>query len=559
MPARSWRLGGAPVGRAIAAARDRASAALAPLAGFPAIEAVALGPRSMSLLPALCLAAHAAWGPGALIGLAALAPLLVALALRAEAWRGERAERDGLTGLVMRGGVAARLDRALAGGAGGGATLGAGPGAGLGAGLGSALGPGRGRGTACLVVEIDDFRRTADRLGMAQADEVLRRVGERLRLTCRSGDAVGRLGGASFAVALDPTGRADPETVLHLAERLQAAVAEPVATADGTARLTASVGFCLPSRAPRSGGAALMEAAERAAAEARRAGPSAVRAYSEEIGQRMGAQDALARRAEVALREGWIVPWFQPQLCTETGRISGFEALARWCDPERGVLAPGDFLPALERAGLLERLGEAMLRGSLRALRAWDRAGVGVPSVSVNFSPEELRDPALLDRVRWEIDGFELEPRRLTVEVLETVVAGQGDEAILGNLRGLAGLGCRIDLDDFGTGHASIGAVRRFPIARLKIDRSFVAGIEEDPEQHRMVSAILGLAERLGLETVAEGVETPGQHALLAQLGCGHVQGFGIARPMPFDEATVWVERLAGRVEAPPPIARRAG
>ena len=223
------------------------------------------------------------------------------------------------------------------------------------------------------------------------------------------------------------------------------------------------------------------------------------------------------------------------------------------------MVSPAEFLPALEQAGLLERLGETMLHESLRALRAWDRAGMHVPSVAVNFSPEELRNPGLLERIRWEIDGFDLAPDRLTVEVLETVVAGRGDDVILRNLRGLAALGCRIDLDDFGTGHASIGAVRRFPIARLKIDRSFVAGIEDDPEQHRMVSAILGMAERLGLDTVAEGVETPGQHAMLAQLGCGHVQGFGIARPMPFDDAVVWAARLSARLDAVPRIAGRAG
>ncbi len=505
------------------------------VAAVPALGLRALGPRAMSFLPAATLGAGLIGGEGAMLAFAAMVPIATAAALRGVARGADRSERDGLTGLVLRQGVAARLDQALVG-------------------LGQ-----RGRTTACLVIEVDEFRRTADRLGMALADDVLRRVGERLALTCRAGDAVGRLGGAVFAVALAPVWRADLEVVLQLAERLQAAVAEPVLTPAGTVHLTASVGFCLPSRAPRPDGEAMIEAAERAAAEARRAGPSALRAYSEEIGRKASARHALASGAEEALAQGWIVPWFQPQLCTDTGRITGFEALARWCDPERGVVPPAEFLPALEQAGLLERLGETMLHQSLRALRAWDRAGMAIPSVAVNFSPEELRNPGLLERIRWELDGFDLAPDRLTVEVLETVVAGHGDDVIVRNLMGLAQLGCRIDLDDFGTGHASIGAIRRFPIARVKIDRSFVAGIEDDPEQHKMVSAILGMAERLGLDTVAEGVETQGQHALLAQLGCGHVQGFGIARPMPYDEAVVWATRLKARVEPPPLISRRAG
>ena len=493
---------------------------------------LAFGSRSLSLLPAATLLAYWAGGEWAMLVFASFVPVAAVLGGHLVAPEDLRMERDGLTGLVLRGGVTSRLDQGLAA---------------------------RGRSTACLVIEIDEFRRTSDRLGATAADDVLRRVAERLTVTCRSGDTVGRLHGAGFGVALAPVRRVDLDVVLLLGERLQAAVAEPIVTASGSVHLTASIGFCLPSRAPSSGGESLLDAAERAAAEAHRAGPAAVRAYSGEIGRRLSVRDALIGGAEEALSSGHVVPWFQPQLCTETGCITGFEALARWIDPERGVIPPYDFLPALEQAGLLERLGETMLHQALAALRAWDRAGMEIPCIGINFSPEELRNPGLVDRIRWELDGFDLEPERLTVEVLETVVAGRGDDVIVRNLHGLAELGCRIDLDDFGTGHASIGAIRRFPISRVKIDRSFIAGIEDDPEAHKMVSAILGMAERLGLDTVAEGVETSGQHALLAQLGCGHVQGFGIARPMPLEDAVVWATRLQSRLEATPRISRKTG
>ena len=493
---------------------------------------LAFGSRSLSLLPAATLLAFWAGGEWAMLVFAALVPAAAVLGGHLVAPGDLRVERDGLTGLVLRGGVTARLAQGL---------------------------KARGRSTACLVIEVDEFRRTSDRLGATVADDVLRRVAERLAVTCRSGDTVGRLHGARFGVALAPVRRVDLDVVLLLAERLQAAVSEPIMTTGGGVHLTASVGFCLPSRAPAAGGESLLDAAERAAAEAHRAGPAAVRAYSGEIGRRLSARDALIGGAEEALSSGRVVPWFQPQLCTDTGRITGFEALARWVDPERGVIPPFEFLPALEQAGLLEKLGETMLHQALAALRAWDRAGMWVPCVGINFSPEELRNPGLVDRIRWELDGFDLAPERLTIEVLETVVAGRGDDVIVRNLHGLAKLGCRIDLDDFGTGHASIGAIRRFPITRVKIDRSFIAGIEDDPEAHKMVSAILGMAERLGLDTVAEGVETSGQHALLAQLGCGHVQGFGIARPMPLEDAVVWATRLQARLEATPTIARKTG
>ena len=513
------------------AARRIAGAVTATAADLAA--GLAFGSRGLCLLPAATLLAFWAGGSWAMLAFASVIPVVAVLGGRiTDPPDGERTNRDGLTGLVLRGGVVLRLDQGL-------------------------VSPGR--TTACLVVEIDEFRRVSERLGAAQADDVLRRMGERLTVTCRAGDTVGRLRGAGFAMALAPVRRIDLEVVLQLAERLQATVAEPLATTAGTVHVTASVGFCLPTRAPAAGGESLLQAAERAAAEAHRAGPSAIRAYSGEIDRKLSAREALVCEAEEALASGRVVPWFQPQLCTESGRITGFEALARWEDPERGVIPPYEFLPALEQAGMLERLGETMLNQSLRALRTWDRTGLAIPAVGVNFSPVELRNPSLVDRIRWELDGFDLAPERLTIEVLETVVAGQGDDMIVRNLHGLAELGCRIDLDDFGTGHASIGAVRRFPIARVKIDRSFIAGIEDDPEAHKMVSAILGMAERLGLDTVAEGVETSGQHALLAQLGCGHVQGFGIGRPMGFDDAVVWATRLQTRLETTPLIARKAG
>ena len=198
-----------------------------------------------------------------------------------------------------------------------------------------------------------------------------------------------------------------------------------------------------------------------------------------------------------------------------------------------------------------------MLTRSLSALRSWDDAGLDIPCVGVNFSSDELRNPKLIDKVKWELDRYDLAPHRLSVEVLETVVAASPEDVVSRNVNGLAKLGCRIDLDDFGTGHASISSIRRFAVQRIKIDRSFVMKVDRDPEQQRMVAAILTMAERLGLETLAEGVETPGEHAMLAQLGCGHVQGFGLGRPMAFEATEPWVRDHVSKLQAPPRIIRR--
>ena len=419
-----------------------------------------------------------------------------------------------------------------------------------------------GRATACLAIGLDGFDRLVARHGARVADEALAEVAARLGGVLRSGDVLGRLTGPIFAVALEPVRRPDLETMLPLAARLQAALDAPLAGGGVPLQVTASVGLCLAARAPRPTGRALLEAAEAALAEARRAGPAAIRAHCAEMQRRALAAGTLMAEAERALASGQIRPWFQPQVSCDTGQVSGFEALARWEHPEQGTIPPGEFLPALEAAGLLTRLGEVTLYHALCALRGWDRAGLDVPGVAVNLSADELRDPALADRIGWELDRFDIAPGRLVVEVLETVVASE-DDVTLRNLAAIARLGCRIDLDDFGTGSTSIAAIRRFAPHRIKIDRSFVARVDVDAEQRRMIAAILTIAERLGVETLAEGVETPGEHATVSQLGCGHVQGYGVARPMPVRETADWLMRHALRAQAQPafplPTARKAG
>ena len=191
---------------------------------------------------------------------------------------------------------------------------------------------------------------------------------------------------------------------------------------------------------------------------------------------------------------------------------------------------------------------------SFAALKAWDNSGTEVPQIGVNFAGGELANPRLIDKITWELDRFDLSPNRLAVEVLETVVASTPDDVITRNINALGKLGCRIDLDDFGTGNASIASIRRFSVSRIKIDRSFVMKADRDPDQQRMIGAILTMAERLGVETLAEGVETVGEHVLLAQLACDHVQGFGIARPMPFEQTLDWIARHNAKLQDVPRI-----
>lgn len=425
--------------------------------------------------------------------------------------------------------------------------------------LGLAQSRGLGRSTGCLVISLDEADILLERHGHAAWTQILRRTADRLRGALRDEDQVMRLDGARFAITLGPVRRADLESLIQIAARLQQAVEMPLSVDAVTIYITASVGFCLATRAPRPGGEAMLFAAETALEEARHQGYGSIRAYSAEIQRASIARLALAEDVAAALEAGQITAHFQPQISTDTGEVSGFEALARWVHPQRGLLPPAEFITLLQDAGLSARLTEVMLHQSLAALRNWDRAGAHVPAVAVNFSKEDLRDPRLADRVQWELDRFELAPSRLTVEVLESVVADTGNEVIVRNIAALSRLGCGIDLDDFGTGHASIANIKRFDVHRLKIDRSFVAHVDTDPAQQRMVGAILSMAERLELDTLAEGVETTGQHTLLAQLGCGHVQGYGIGHPMPYDETLAWLARHRAKLGEPPRIGRRLG
>jgi diguanylate cyclase (GGDEF)-like protein len=413
--------------------------------------------------------------------------------------------------------------------------------------------------SACILLQIDDWDRLTDRWGTEAAEDMMLRCGERINTALRQGDLVARLGDARFGVVLHPVPILRLGTREAITARVRGVMSEPI-TIGGTAiRLTVSAGHTSLIRDAINVTDATLAAAEAALTEAHRNGPNAVRAYSPGLLHQRQAQADLAGAVETALERGEIRPWFQPQICTDSGVISGFEALARWHHPERGVLSPAEFLPAVDDAGRMDALGKTILFHALDALRLWDKAGLRVPSVSVNFSDGELRNPTLADHVKWEVDRFDLRPGRLTVEILETVAANSDDDSVIATIAALRTHGVNLDLDDFGIGQASLLAIRRFGVNRIKIDRSFILDLDQDPEQQAMVAAILSMARHLGVETLAEGVETQAVQSLLAQMGCDHVQGYHVARPMPVEETIAWATRYNGTLAQPTVIGRRAG
>lgn len=488
-------------------------------------------PVILTITPVVLLVAFWLGGQLALLGVLGLVPLCVGTGvLFARRWQDGRLPRDGLTGLYLRDGFDTQLIDVFE----------------------SEISDGL--GSACMIVELDETDSLRRQLGEVGLDHVLVRCAERIIGALRAEDIVARVGDARFAICLKPIRHLDLEHAIQLASRVQSALDEPIRVDGTTLYVTTSAGFCLSSRIPGPDSTSWYDAAATALTEARENGPGSLRAFTKDMEQRRAQRTTLTVDASRALENGEIQAWFQPQISTETGALSGFEALARWVCPDRGTVAPGAFLPALEAQGLMERLRQTMLTQSLDAIRGWDAAGVHVPHVAINLSQQDLCNPRLADHIAWELDRADIPASRLCVEILETVVADHPDDTILRNIVALGRLGCKVDLDDYGTGNASLTALRRFPVHRIKIDRSFVTKIDRDPDQQRMLSAVLSMAERLELETLAEGVESAGENAFLAQLGCHHVQGFGIGRPMPFTDTLTWLKEYEATLGPIPKI-----
>lgn len=406
-----------------------------------------------------------------------------------------------------------------------------------------------------LQVSLDDEVELVKQMNSVDLQLIQERLEQRYESALRSSDVVVRTAPLTWTIALGAGPNLNLESAIQHASRLQGLVDEPFFLGNERLYLNTSIGFTMV-KFPVQQTQALMEQAGMALTEARLNGPDAIRAFSQ---QKMITPKATIISELNGDIDTCLTAWFQPQISTDTGQICGFEALARWRAKDGHLIAPAAFLPVLEQSGQMGRLTEIMLSQSFSALSKWDEQGLDIETIGVNFSETDLANPRLFETIAWDLDRFGVAPHRLCVEVLESVIAGDAEDMIVRTVNQLAEIGCQIDLDDFGTGHASISTLRRLPVRRLKIDRSFVAKADLDSEQQKMVATILMMADRMGLSCLAEGVETLGEHTILAQLGCRYVQGFGIARPMPFEETSEWIKDYRSRLGAPPEIGLKSG
>jgi diguanylate cyclase (GGDEF)-like protein len=382
---------------------------------------------------------------------------------------------------------------------------------------------------AVLLVDLDDFKDVNDTMGHAAGDTLLGAVAERLEATVRPGDLVARLGGDEFALLLD--GIPDVAAALAVAERAVAALAAPVEINGTLAHVGASVGLAM--RHPDSDPESLMREADVAMYTAKGRGKNRVEQYDSALHETVAEHNELKAEVAGAAGRGELVLEYQPIIDLSTGTLQGVEALVRWLHPTRGLLPPSAFIDLAEETGAIVDIGAWVLDAAAVQLQSWRQCyGLSAMWLSVNVSVRQLDDPGFPALVGGVLRRTGLDPASLVLEVTESVLADPAGGAAAA-LETLRGLNVRVALDDFGTGYSSIGYLRQLPVDILKIDRSFVSGEHANRPGDLLLEAIVGLAQRLGLDVIPEGIEEPDQLARLQGLGCRIGQGFLLSRPMP--------------------------
>jgi diguanylate cyclase (GGDEF)-like protein/PAS domain S-box-containing protein len=392
-----------------------------------------------------------------------------------------------------------------------------------------------------LFVDLDNFKLVNDSLGHAAGDELLRTVARRLQSCLRQTDTVARFGGDEFVVLL--IGEVETD-VLRVVDRITEALRRPVDLGGHMHYVTASIGY---ARSPQHGEEAdlLLQHADIAMYQAKARGRNCAVGYEPSFDEGTAERLSLISQLREALERGEFELHYQLQYRWD-GRAQGMEALLRWRHPSRGLLAPGHFIDALEESGLMVEVGRWVLRDAARRHAELLAAGLGDMRLSVNVSATQLHHH-LLEDVEAIVREFALPKGAFELELTESVLMVNA-ESTIEQMRRVARAGVGIAVDDFGTGYSSLSYLKRLPIQRLKIDRSFVRGVGADPDDEAICASIILLASSLGLDTVAEGVETGAQRDWLAGHGCGEVQGYLMGRPAPFDEvlARVTAQRWAG-------------
>jgi diguanylate cyclase (GGDEF)-like protein/PAS domain S-box-containing protein len=399
---------------------------------------------------------------------------------------------------------------------------------------------------AVLFVDIDRFKVINDSLGHRAGDQALVEIARRIGSAVRPGDTVARFGGDEFVVLCEDL-RA-PGEAIAIADRVLEATSRPLVVEGGAELvLSVSTGIALASD-PDHQPDGLLRDADAAMYQAKNDGRARSVVFVETMRQKARARLDIETELRRALAEQQLRVHYQPIFDLVTQQLMGVEALVRWQHPTRGLVLPGDFIPIAEETGLVAPIGDWVLREACRQLVTWHAHSPDL-MLSVNLSGVQVVQPDVVSKLAAALDSTGVSPAHVALEMTETVLMRDAADT-LSVLRSFKDLGVQLHVDDFGTGYSSLTYLKRFPVDALKVDRSFVNGLASDLEDYAIVAAIIGLARALGLETIAEGVESAKQRKILRELGCTYAQGYLLSRPA--DAAT-----LTTLLTTPVPQARR--
>ena len=435
--------------------------------------------------------------------------------MRAETRLSQIARYDQLTGLVNRDLFQDRLERALARSA------------------------RTGNPTALMFIDLDRFKDVNDTLGHDAGDELLKVVAKRLNGRVRASDTVARLGGDEFAIILEDL--SEEEDAAVVASDVLDSFAEPVLVGGREIPVTASIGT---AAYPSSAGDELLKNADTAMYRAKGRGRNVSVSYTHEMGLRVAERLDVRSRLRRALKNEEFLLRYQPQVDLATGEIVGAEALLRWRHPVRGIVSPSEFIPVLEETGLIVPVGEWVLEATCRQASLWQDSGLPVPRIAVNLSARQILQDGLVGSVERITETTGIGPGLLELEITESSFMEDLPSSwrVLEEVKS-AVEGIRISVDDFGTGYSSLTYLKNLPVDTLKIGPPFVSGVPHDPEDVAIATSMIGLTHSLGLEAIAEGVETPEQLSFAREQRCALAQGYYFSRPLPADAFARLLER----------------
>lgn len=397
-----------------------------------------------------------------------------------------------------------------------------------------------------LFIDLDNFKVVNDSLGHGAGDDLLIELAERLRQHLRKSDTAARLGGDEFVVLIENC--QNEGQARALAGRVAAELARPCVIENTEVCVTASIGVALGQRGATA--EELLRNADIAMYRAKNRGKNRAEIFDEELHAAAVGRLETEVQLRTALAEGQLRVYYQPIVNLAAARVDGVEALVRWAHPTRGLLLPEDFLDVAEQSGLIVPIGAWVLNQACRDVGGWQAGRAATPlTVGVNLSMRQLERGDFAQTLAGTLADTDLDPAALHLEITESLFL-EATKSTRADLAAISAQGVGLGIDDFGTGYSSLLYLKRFPVSFLKVDRTFVAGLGTDAEDTAIVEAVVGLGQALGLDTIAEGVETAAQYDQLHEMGCDHIQGSYISPPVPAAE-------VAGLLTAPSRVRRR--